>query len=106
MGFVGELLSSNGLKLLFAMYSVEPVSCRMSLLLLMAIKMVVSSHLLEGSMSVRHHSVCDDILVENICFFCFVLIAIKLQKEVRDRMGQQTSLCESIILLLDKWSLA
>lgn len=42
MGFVGELLSSNGLKLLFAMYSVEPVSCRMSLLFLMAIKMVVS----------------------------------------------------------------
>lgn len=43
MGFVGELLSSNGLKLLFAMYSVEPVSCRMSLLFLMAIKMLVSS---------------------------------------------------------------
>lgn len=79
MGFVGELLSSNGLKLLFATYSVEPVSCRMSLLLLMAIKMVVSS---EGSVSVCRHSVCGYIPVESVFVFFFVLIAIKLRKEV------------------------
>lgn len=82
MGFVGELLSSNGLKLLFAMYSVEPVSCRMSLLFLMAIKMLVSSvRSRKGSMFVRRvcfHFVFDNILMEEYIF----LIAIKHQEEV------------------------
>lgn len=72
MGFVGELLSSNGLKLLFAMYSVEPVSCRMSLLFLMAIKMACNFRSkLEGSIFVRcvcFHFVLDNVLMESIFF--------------------------------------
>lgn len=78
MGFVGELLSSNGLKLLFAMYSVETVSCRMNFLLLMAIKRVVSSHFRRDQCLYAVIFVSDDVLVENRFVF---LIAIKLQEE-------------------------